>query len=152
MGLDDPAVDESGLTDPAPAPDPLKNAAPDVDQAKAAETGADRGPAGEEIDVGADYDQRAPNEIELPPDLQPKPRRGRGEQEEESEVDVAGRKDRGKVLSFLRACIDELGRVQWPDRKHVFQATAVVLGFVVIAGVWLGLMDALWQPLINALL
>ena len=61
-------------------------------------------------------------------------------------------KERGRVLTFLRACVDELRRVQWPDRKHVFQATAVVLGFVLIAGGWLGLMDALWQPLINAIL
>ena len=61
-------------------------------------------------------------------------------------------KDPGRILAFLRACVEELRRVQWPDRKHVFQATAVVLGFVLIAGSWLGLMDAIWQPLINAIL
>jgi len=61
-------------------------------------------------------------------------------------------KDRGKVLTFLRHCIEELRRVQWPDRKHVFQATAVVLGFVLVAGGWLGLMDAIWQPVVNAIL
>ena len=32
----------------------------------------------------------------------------------------------------------ELQRVQWPDRRQVGQATAVVLGFVVIAGIYLG--------------
>jgi preprotein translocase SecE subunit len=63
-----------------------------------------------------------------------------------------GRRERGRLLTFLRHCVDELRRVQWPDRKHVFQATAVVLGFVLIAGGWLGLMDAIWQPLINAIL
>ena len=42
--------------------------------------------------------------------------------------------------------------MQWPDRKQVGQATAVVLGFVVLAGGYLGLMDAIWQPLVNAIL
>src|SRR5215212_3727832 len=42
--------------------------------------------------------------------------------------------------------------VQWPNRRQVGQATAVVLGFVVIAGGYLGLLDAIWQPLIEAIL
>ena len=36
-----------------------------------------------------------------------------------------------RVIAFLRASWAELQRVQWPDRRQVFQATAVVLGFVV---------------------
>ncbi len=150
IGLDDPAIDESGLTDDAPAPDPLKNALPDVDQAKAAETGADRpGPDGEEVDLdyGEDFD-RADDQVEIPRDLvQSRTRTASGE----VRPDVQ-HKDRGRVIAFLQACVDELRRVQWPDRKHVFSATAVVLGFFLIAGGWLGLMDAIWQPLINALL
>ena len=59
---------------------------------------------------------------------------------------------RGRVVNFLVQVWAELRRVQWPDRKHVFQATAVVLGFVLIAGGWLGLMDAIWQPVVNAIL
>ena len=35
-------------------------------------------------------------------------------------------------------CVDELRRVQWPDRRQVGQGTAVVLGFVVVAGGYLG--------------
>jgi preprotein translocase subunit SecE len=62
------------------------------------------------------------------------------------------RRSRGRILTFLGHVIDELGRVQWPDRRHVGQGTAVVLGFVVIAGSFLGLMDAIWKPLIEALL
>ncbi|MGH2969131.1 MAG: preprotein translocase subunit SecE, partial [Solirubrobacteraceae bacterium] len=46
----------------------------------------------------------------------------------------------------------ELKRVQWPDRRHVGQGTAVTLGFVVLAGGYLGLLDALWKPLIEAIL
>jgi preprotein translocase SecE subunit len=62
------------------------------------------------------------------------------------------RRSRGRIFTFLGHVIDELGRVQWPDRQHVGQGTAVVLGFVVIAGSFLGLMDAIWKPLIEALL
>jgi preprotein translocase SecE subunit len=62
------------------------------------------------------------------------------------------RRSRGRILTFLGHVIDELRRVQWPDRRHVGQGTAVVLGFVVIAGSFLGLMDAIWKPLIEALL
>jgi preprotein translocase SecE subunit len=63
-----------------------------------------------------------------------------------------GRRKRGRVLTFLGHVVDELRRVQWPDRRHVGQGTAVVLGFVVIAGSFLGLMDAIWKPLIEAIL
>jgi preprotein translocase subunit SecE len=46
-----------------------------------------------------------------------------------------------RALAFLRASWAELQRVQWPDRRQVAQATAVVLGFVAIAGLYLGLAD-----------
>jgi preprotein translocase SecE subunit len=62
------------------------------------------------------------------------------------------RKSRGGIITFLGHVVDELRRVQWPDRRHVGQGTAVVLGFVVIAGTYLGLLDALWKPLIEAIL
>jgi preprotein translocase SecE subunit len=70
----------------------------------------------------------------------------------EDEAPRRDHKEGGKLVTFLRGCIDELRRVQWPDRPHVFQATAVVLGFCLVAGGFLGLMDAIWQPLINAIL
>ena len=44
-----------------------------------------------------------------------------------------------RAIGFLRASWAELQRVQWPDRRQVGQATAVVLGFVVVAGAYLGL-------------
>jgi preprotein translocase SecE subunit len=62
------------------------------------------------------------------------------------------RRSRGRIITFLGHVIDELRRVQWPDRRHVGQGTAVVLGFVAIAGTYLGLLDALWKPLIEAIL
>jgi preprotein translocase SecE subunit len=46
-----------------------------------------------------------------------------------------------RFANFLRASWAELQRVQWPDRRQVGEATAVVLGFVVVAGAFLGLAD-----------
>jgi len=57
-----------------------------------------------------------------------------------------------RFIGFLRACSAELQRVQWPDRKQVGQATAVVLGFVVIAGAFLGLADVVAQRIVNFIL
>jgi preprotein translocase subunit SecE len=46
-----------------------------------------------------------------------------------------------RVVNFLRGSWRELQRVQWPDRRQVGQATAVVIGFVIVAGAFLGLAD-----------
>ena len=62
------------------------------------------------------------------------------------------RKRRSGVIGFLGHCVDELKRVQWPDRRQVGQGTAVTLGFTVLAGGYLGLLDAIWKPLIEAIL
>jgi preprotein translocase SecE subunit len=160
MNIDDPAIDEAGATDDVAAPDPLKNSSAEVDQAKAAETGAVRGESGDvemgedAYDPGAEDFEHAPDELER--DLGPETAGGRSLS---GSVDPAvaqelqrPRKDRGKVITFLGHCIDELRRVQWPDRKQVGQATAVVLGFVVIAGSYLGLLDAIWKPLVKAII
>lgn len=57
-----------------------------------------------------------------------------------------------RAIGFLRASWAELQRVQWPDRRHVFQATAVVLGFVAIAGAYLGLADYVAKEIVEAIL
>ncbi|MBA2349722.1 MAG: preprotein translocase subunit SecE [Solirubrobacterales bacterium] len=58
----------------------------------------------------------------------------------------------GRFPGFLRASWAELQRVQWPDRRQVAQATAVVLGFVVIAGAYLGLADAVASRFVDLIL
>src|SRR3954452_22817886 len=57
-----------------------------------------------------------------------------------------------RVTNFLRASWPELQRVQCPDRRQVAQATAVVLGFVIIAGLYLGLADWVAQKVVNYVL
>jgi preprotein translocase subunit SecE len=53
----------------------------------------------------------------------------------------AARRGGNRALAFLQASWAELQRVQWPDRRQTTQATAVVLGFVVVAGAYLGVAD-----------
>jgi preprotein translocase SecE subunit len=57
-----------------------------------------------------------------------------------------------RVLGFLRASWAELQRVQWPDRQQVAQATGVVLGFVVVTGIFLGVADYVAGKIINAII
>jgi preprotein translocase SecE subunit len=117
--------------DSTPAPEPTKHGLPDVETARMAEAGVPMEadvqvePAADELDPAV-YDERAHAH--------------------------PGRRQRGRILTFLGHVVDELRRVQWPDRRHVGQGTAVVLGFVVIAGTFLGLMDAIWKPLVEAII
>ncbi len=57
-----------------------------------------------------------------------------------------------RFVQFLRASWAELQRVQWPDRTQVGQGTAVTLGFVVIAGAYLGAADAVAKEIVKLIL
>jgi preprotein translocase subunit SecE len=57
-----------------------------------------------------------------------------------------------RAVSFVRASWAELQRVQWPDRRQVTQATAVVLGFVAIAGAYLGVADYVAKEIVELVL
>ena len=130
IGLDDATVEDSGLdqgtTEP---PEPTKHALPDVEQARLEESEPEPIEDGE-VEVGETDPAVAEERAEA---RRPKRRRNR-------------------VITFLGHVVDELRRVQWPDRRQTGQGTAVVLGFVVIAGGYLGLMDAIWKPIIEAIL
>jgi preprotein translocase SecE subunit len=73
-----------------------------------------------------------------------KGRRGRAEHETH--------RNRPRVVQFLVAVLAELQRVQWPNRQAMVTLTGVVLGFVLIAGGYLGLLDAVFSRLIQAIL
>ena len=74
---------------------------------------------------------------------------------ERREVVAAGspgapvRRGPGRFIGFLRASWAELQRVQWPDRRAVSQATAVVIGFVVVAGLYLGVADWVAKKIVD---
>jgi preprotein translocase SecE subunit len=67
-------------------------------------------------------------------------------------ADTQAHKKRPRVVQFLVAVWAELQRVQWPDRQALTTLTGVVLGFVLIMGGYLGLLDAIFSELINAIL
>jgi preprotein translocase SecE subunit len=122
------AEDESTLV----PPDPIEHATPDSELAEA-QLSVGRPDTGEAGDAVA------------------------AEAQEESEDGTSAPVRRvepegNKVTSFMRGSWRELQRVQWPDRRQVAQATGVVLGFVVIAGAFLGLADIVAQKLVDAIL
>jgi preprotein translocase subunit SecE len=131
-GLEPTEVDLGGTT---PAPEPTKHAFPDVEEARLAEAGP--------VDGGVPDPE--PNAL----DQVGPPREHRARAEHEHDQRAAGG---NRLFSFLTHVVDELRRVQWPDRRQVGQSTLVVLLFVIIAGGYLGLLDAIWQPLIKAIL
>jgi preprotein translocase SecE subunit len=130
---DDDYERDFGASEP---PDPLGQAMPDVTEAHLAESGAPprrpRSPRdGDGGDGGGDSGRGG--------SAQPAP--------------ATPRKGLfGRTGDFLRASWQELRRVQWPDRRQVGQGTAVTLGFVIVAGLYLGLLDAIWKPVIQAIL
>jgi preprotein translocase subunit SecE len=141
---------ELGLGSDADPADPLRHGSADVDEARLAEAGATPPDVGDgepgliyEDELSDDSRDRAPDAVEGDAPIV---------RSAEQAERAAHRGRRPRFITFLGHCVDELRRVQWPDRRQVFQATAVVLGFVVIAGGYLGLLDALWQPLINKIL
>ena len=134
IGLDQADADDAGLGNTAP-PEPTKHGMPHVEEAHMAEAGP------------VDYDESGADNV-VEGDLVPTARPGSAERA----AHARPRKRRSGVIGFLGHCIDELKRVQWPDRRQVGQGTAVTLGFTVLAGGYLGLLDAIWKPLIEAIL
>jgi preprotein translocase SecE subunit len=57
-----------------------------------------------------------------------------------------------RLINFLQGSWRELQRVQWPDRRQVMQATGVVIGFVIVAGVFLGVCDLIATKIVNIVL
>jgi preprotein translocase subunit SecE len=57
-----------------------------------------------------------------------------------------------RLINFIQGSWRELQRVQWPDRRQVMQATGVVIGFVIVAGVFLGVADEIAGKLVTLIL
>jgi preprotein translocase subunit SecE len=94
---------------------------------------------------------RSDTVVEAPP---PAPHLEEGEEDRaraDRRRDGGEERERGRVVAFLVAVWAELQRVQWPDRKTLTTLTAVVLGFVLVAGGYLGALDAIFSRLIQAI-
>jgi preprotein translocase subunit SecE len=168
-GRQDPAASATGGGSPvrADVPGALDHASGDVDEFDAAIV---RGAGGvpvpaQEDSILADPEHLSEREIEDEAE-------GEGDLSEDEIQEIASSSGRGgnggaatpeqasgapqrggnRAIGFLRASWAELQRVQWPDRRQVFQATAVVLGFVAIAGAYLGLADYVAKEIVEFIL
>jgi preprotein translocase SecE subunit len=132
------------------APDPISHAAPDVELAEA------------QLALG-----RPELAIEQEPEAEEDELEFEAEAEEEARPAAAAapaivapaapaREPRAvpgnRLVNFLQGSWRELQRVQWPDRRQVMQATGVVIGFVIVAGVFLGVADLLAGKVMNYIL
>ena len=86
-------------------------------------------------------------------------KRKKAEQKKQEEQQLAKRqkqakteRKRGGVIAFLSSCIAELKRVQWPDRDTLIQATAVTVVFVIVAAVYLGVLDLAFNWLMQRII
>jgi preprotein translocase SecE subunit len=111
---------------------------------------------GDELEAdGAGIDSEELAEAEAEADvLADRPARGpRGQRGDGASVGQPVRgSGLGRVAAFLSACWAELQRVQWPDRRALTQLTGIVLFFVILAGAYLGALDAVFSKLIQAIL
>ena len=146
---------------PEQAPDLLEHASADADEARAAviqgaaaAQAALQPEAETELDGGLEPDGEG---MELAPAAQlaglapdqakPGAEEGAGRQRAQASRPRASLASR--TVDFLRACWAELQRMQWPNRQQTSQATAVVLGFVIVAGIYLGIADLISQKIVN---
>jgi preprotein translocase subunit SecE len=144
-------------------PSPLEHAAPDAELAEQAEL-----PPDHELELSAEdeaeFEEEAEEEAEAyEEDGAPAPEAGggRGFGGGDGSGELVAPSGRGPVavprtgsrlLTFLQGSWAELQRVQWPDRRQVMQATGVVIGFVIVAGLFLGAADWVGSKLINFIL
>lgn len=96
------------------------------------------------VDVQATADAKA--EIKRTAKLKPEPAK--------SQPKAAGKepKQKGRFRTFLRSSWAELRRVQWPDRKQMTTMTTIVIGFVIVAGAYLGVIDWLANRAVDFLI
>jgi preprotein translocase subunit SecE len=140
-----PGVDDPRASEPDPAIDPsLAVGAPPQDEGRSSAFLEDE-PWTDEDEHLEEDEVEAEEEAEEEAGFAPRGRR----------IERGGERltrDRPRVIQFLVAVWAELQRVEWPDRQTLTTLTGVVLGFVLIAGGYLGLLDAIFSKVIQAIL
>jgi preprotein translocase SecE subunit len=66
--------------------------------------------------------------------------------------DAPVERQRGGVSGFIASCWAELKRVQWPDRETLIQATAITVIFIAVMAAYLGVLDAVFNWLVQRIL
>jgi preprotein translocase subunit SecE len=132
-------------------PDPLEHATPDVELAEeqlmvGRPELSDAEIAENEQEFGDDgYD-------EVAEDAETSVGGDRAHRSSSSAMSVRAPNPGARLVEFLRGSWRELQRVQWPDRRQVMQATGVVIGFVIVAGVFLGVADLVASKVVKLIL
>jgi preprotein translocase SecE subunit len=142
LGQAEPAVTEAHLAEHGPPPTPA-----DPDRARR-RSRAERAERAERAAAAG----RAGNEVQQPDAVETGESTAVEEHHHANEPAHPRKGIFGRAADFIRASYAELRRVQWPDRRQVGQGTAVTLGFVIVAGAYLGLLDAIWNPIVQAIL
>ena len=114
---------------------------------------AEEDAAGDDLDAGVDRElELEAEEAGALASVDEAPVGPRGVRGVEAGAAAEERRGLGKVWHFFQNVWAELQRVQWPDRKQVTTLTGVVLGFVLIAGGYLGLLDAIFSRVIDEII
>jgi preprotein translocase SecE subunit len=143
----------------------------DVLEAELAEQGADvealreegerrpEAPAPSRADVGQPETVEQADGAEAMPSRRERRRAEREERERAKQSaerrrprEEPAERQRGRVTGFLVSCWAELKRVQWPDRETLIQASAVTLIFITVAAAYLGVLDAVFNQVVQLIL
>ena len=145
-----PSVATANGERPDENPDPIEHATPDVELAEAQlavgrPEYAEQELAADETAGDGGYDE----DDDLGPD---DGGQGAGRGSASTAVSAPREGTGTRLVHFLQGSWRELQRVQWPDRRQVMQATGVVIGFVIVAGVFLGVADFVATKVVKLIL
>jgi preprotein translocase subunit SecE len=127
------------------APDPIAHAAPDAELAEAQMALGRPGLAqGSEVEPAEDFEQELGDG--------PGGAGNGGLVPSEAAHPARAAPSGNRLVNFILGSWRELQRVQWPDRRQVVQATGVVIGFVIVAGVYLGVADWAAGKIVNLII
>lgn len=65
----------------------------------------------------------------------------KGSNSKKSKAKDSGKKQPGKVAKYFKDLKSEFKKVVWPSKKTVINNTSVVLGSIVLMGIFVGLLD-----------
>jgi preprotein translocase SecE subunit len=137
-------LDELKHAPDEPAPEPPPEADPDLEA-----------PAPSRADVGAPAEAEGSDKISRrarKAEEREQKRKAKESQKRRAPKDAPVERQRGGVTGFIASCWAELKRVQWPDRETLIQASAITLIFIAVMAAYLGVLDAIFNWLVQRIL
>jgi preprotein translocase SecE subunit len=112
-------------------------------------------PAPSRADVGAPAEAEGSDKISRrarKAEEREQKRKAKESQKRRAPKDAPVERQRGGVTGFIASCWAELKRVQWPDRETLIQASAITLIFIAVMAAYLGVLDAIFNWLVQRIL